>query len=363
MKSPVAKRWLVTATSLSVVIAALAAFKVQEILGAIAFAQSFPEPAEKVEVYVVASGDYQAMQTVYAEVTAPQRLTLRNELGGVIVKLGFAAGDRVSEGQLLVQQDVREEQARLRALKARDVLAARTFERNSTLFREKRLSEQALDEARAELESVRAEIAQVTVQIDKKTLRAPFAAKAGMHRLEVGELLTPHTAITTLVGEGETRWIDFELPQAAMQLQVGDPVAVMAERELTAHIIARDAQLSESARSLCYRAELTAADHGLLPNAVVKVRVPASRPQVVALIPDTALRVDQLGSFVYLLEQGEDNVLRARRQQVEVASRRNNTVAIAAGVSEGDRIAGKGAFKLRDNMKVSVAEPAAEPHS
>lgn len=364
MKSPNARRWLITATAMLAIIVLLALFKVQEIRGAIAFAQSFPEPSETVQVYVVESGDYQAMQKVYAQVIAPQRLVVRNELGGVIVELGFAAGDRVNVGQLLVQQDIREEKARLRALQAREDLAARTFERNSKLFREKRLSEQALDEARAELESLRAEIAQTQVQIDKKTLRAPFAAKAGMHRLEVGELLSPQSEITTLVGVDEKLWVDFELPQQAMQLTSGNAVAVVTDgKRLPARIIARDAELSATSRNLRYRAELEAKDQSLLPNAIVTVEVPAAPSQRVALIPDTALRVDQLGSFVYLLESGEEGELRARRQQVDVASRRNNRVTILSGLKEGDRIAAKGAFKLRDNMKVSVDSGAAEPQT
>ena len=80
-------------------------------------------------------------------------------------------------------------------------------------------------------------------------------------------------------------------------------------------------------------------------------------------MPDTALRVDQLGSPVYLLEAGEEGELRARRQQVDVASRRNNQVAILSGLTEGDHIAAKGAFKLRDNMKVSASDDAAEPQT
>ncbi len=96
-------------------------------MGAIAFAQSFPEPSETVEVHVVEGAHYQPVQKVYAEVVAPRRLGLRTELTGVVAEVGFAAGDAVEKDQLLLQQDVREEKARLRALKARELLAARTF--------------------------------------------------------------------------------------------------------------------------------------------------------------------------------------------------------------------------------------------
>ena len=94
-KQSPAKRWLLALGAIVLVIAALAAFKVQEIMGAIAFAQSFPEPSETVEVHVVEGAHYQPVQKVYAEVVAPRRLELRTELTGVVAEVGFAAGAAV----------------------------------------------------------------------------------------------------------------------------------------------------------------------------------------------------------------------------------------------------------------------------
>lgn len=363
MKTGSGKRWLASIVLMVLVIGGLATFKVQEIMGAIAFAESFPEPSSAVEVHVVDSASYQPMQKVFAEVVAPQRLELRNELGGIVASVGFESGAQVSQGQLLLQLDVREDEARLRALQARQQLASRTYARNQKLFRQQRISEQTLDESRAEFDSVEAELAQVKVQIDKKSITAPFAARAGIHHLEPGQLLPAQSDITTLVGLTSYLWLDFELPQAAPLLNVGDKINVVSAPEsLSAEIVAREGELSSSSRNLRYRAKFSAEGHALLPHSVVHVLVPAGKAVQAALIPDTALRVDQLGSFVYLLEKNEESGdLRARRQQVEVGSRRKNEVAVLSGLKPGDRIAAKGAFKLRDDAKVSVQQADAEP--
>lgn len=366
MKESSSQRWVISIVLMLLVIGGLAAFKAQEIMGAIAFAQSFPEPSAAVEMHVVDNARYQPMQKVFAEVIAPRRLALRNELGGIVESIGFESGATVSKGQLLLQLDVREEQARLNALQARLTLASTTYKRNQTLFQQRRISEQTLDESRAEFESVGAELAQIKVQIDKKSITAPFDARAGIHHLEPGELLPAQSTVTTLVGLTPHLWVDFELPQAAPLLNVGDEITLLAKAErLKATVIAREGELSDSSRNLRYRAKFSADGHDLLPHSVVHVQVPAGESVEAALIPDTALRVDQLGNFVYLLEEDkESGALRARRQQVEVGSRRKNEVAILSGLSPGDRIAAKGAFKLRDNVKVSVKQPnIAEPQS
>ena len=362
------QRWIISTVFIVFVIAGLAAFKVQEIMGAIAFAQSFPERSEAIEVYTVGRTSHQPLQNVFAEVIAPQRLELRNELGGVIAAVGFSSGAAVTQGQLLLQLDVREDKARLRALQARHQLASKSYERNQKLFQQQRISEQILDESKAQFESVSAELVQVEVQIDKKSITAPFAARAGIHHLEPGQLLPAQSTVTTLIGLTPYLWLDFELPQAALQLNIGDKVSINAQtKPLQAEIVAREGELSNDSRNLRYRAKFSTDGHDLLPNSVVHVQVAASEAIQASLIPDTALRVDQLGSFVYLLEDDEETgVLRAHRQQVEVASRRKNEVAVLSGLKPGDRIAAKGAFKLRDGAKVSIKQAEAaveEPQS
>lgn len=358
MKSASSKCWLISILIMVLVIGGLAVFKAQEIMAAIAFGQSFPEPSAAVEVHVVESGSYQAMQKVFAEVIAPQRLDLRNELGGIIAAVGFNSGEQVEKGQLLLQLDVREDNARLRALQARQQLAARTYERNQKLYKQQRISEQMLEESKAEFDTLAAELTQVKVQIDKKSITAPFAARAGIHRLEPGQLLPAQSSITTLVGLTSYLWLDFELPQAATLLKVGDTITLLASSgHLTAEVIAREGELSNNSRHLRYRAQFSASGHSLLPNSVVDLQVSAGEAVSAALIPDTALRVDQLGNFVYVLSEDPDTGdLRAHRQPVEVGSRRKNEVAILSGLNSGDRIAAKGAFKLRDNAKVSVRQ-------
>jgi membrane fusion protein (multidrug efflux system) len=262
----------------------------------------------------------------------------------------------------LLQLDVREDKARQRALQARQQLASKSYARNQKLFQQQRISEQTLDESKAELDSVEAELAQVSVQIDKKTITAPFAARAGIHHLEPGQLLTAQSTVTTLIGLKPYLWIDFELPQAAPLLNTGDKVTILAKpKNLLAEIIAREGELSNNSRNLRYRAKFPIDGHDLLPHSVVQIQVPSGDALEASLIPDTALRVDQLGSFVYLIETDQESGdLRAHRQPVEVANRRNNEAAILSGLKPGDRIAAQGAFKLRDDTKVTIKQTTTE---
>jgi membrane fusion protein (multidrug efflux system) len=207
------------------------------------------------------------------------------------------------------------------------------------------------------------------VVINKKRLTAPFAASTGIHQFEVGQLIQGDTQITTLVGLTKTLWVDFELPQRARDVAVGGQVHILREGQgsIAATVIAKASELSDKTRSLKYRAEFTSAQSGLIPQSFVALDVPAGQVRSLAEIPDTSLRVDQLGDFVYLLkadatdkenpESGQK--LRAHRQAVVVQSRKLNKVVIATGLNQGDLIAAKGAFKLREQLLVNIA-PSAE---
>ena len=369
-RSGAAKRWFITVLVCILVIVGLAFYKVKKIQAAIAFANSFPEPSESIEAFPVVLESYTPRIKITGEVIAPQRLELHNEISGTISKVGFSSGEAVEAGQTLLQLDDREEQARKKALLARRTLAQREFDRNQKLLAQGRVSEKAVDETRAELDMVKAELEQLQVTINKKRLTAPFAASTGIHQFEVGQLLPMDTRVTTLIGITETLWLDFELPQRASDVHIGDEVRIVREGEepVNATVIARASELSGATRSLKYRAAFTAKNSGLIPQSFVSIEVPAGKNRDLPVIPDTALRVDQLGDFVYLLKPDEDAnseatsepALRAYRQSVTVQARKLNKVVISSGVKQGDLVAAKGAFKLREKLRVNVVPSAVE---
>lgn len=367
------RRWLITLGACVLLFAGLAAFKYQQIMGFIAFAESFPEPSETVEATRVIKQASASRVTTLGEVVAPQSLELRNELEGRIARLEFKSGGVVKRGQLLLQLDISEEEAQLKAAEARLKLAELDLQRVRKLREGSTISAERKDQAVAQFDVAQADIAVLQATIDKKTLTAPFDAYTGLHQLEVGEFLQANSLITTLIGTTDYFWVDFSLPLSEASTAIGTEITVApiahADQAKTGVIVAKDSVISATSRNLRFRASI-ASDKDLPQNAVVNITVPTSQTTEALTIPATAVRRDQLGDYVFQLVADEktDNAYRAQRRSVTTASFMNGGdsaiesqwVTVKEGLQEGDLVAANGSFKLRENLLVYVTERAAE---
>ncbi len=360
------RRWLVVTLAAVALTLLLGGFKVWQIRAAIAFGESFPEQTETVEAVVVRELSWTPNVSAVGQVVAPSSVMLQNELPGRVVEVAFAAGDAVEKGQVLVRLDSRQEQAELAAARARAQLARTQLERAQQLLGRSATSQGEVDVAQASLSVAMADAAALEAIIDKQTLRAPFAARTGLHTLEVGEYLAANTTITQLVGVDDLLWIDFELPQQQTGLEVGTRVSVTApgllDEPAEATLIARGAALSDTSRSRAFRASLSGQSERLVPGAIVRVGVPMGEPTSVAVLPATAVRHSGFSAQAYVIvSRQEDNeeVLRAELRTVTLGDQRDQQVVILEGVKVGERVAATGAFKLRDGMRLRV-EPAAD---
>ncbi|GAA5314923.1 MAG: efflux RND transporter periplasmic adaptor subunit [Candidatus Pelagadaptatus aseana] len=363
------RRWLVTAAICLALFAALALYKTLQIKSMIEFAESFPEPSETVETATARELSLQTRASTLGQVVAPQTINLRNELEGRITRVNFTSGSQVDKGQLLLQLDVAEELARLEAAEARLKLAKVDLDRVRKLRKNRTVSEERLDQAEAQYDIAHADIAALQATIDKKTLRAPFAARTGLHTFEVGQLIATNTLITTLVGTNQYRWVDFTLPLGKAQASEGTRVIVSRTNgeRFEGEIVAMDSVMSANSRNRRYRARVDT--EALTHNSAVNVSVTTGATTNAIVIPATAVRRDGLGDYVYVLEKepdAADNAYRAKRRQITLMPELQSSmalqqaaepqVAISKGLKTGDKIATKGSFKLREGLLTYTAE-------
>ncbi|MBA54280.1 MAG: efflux transporter periplasmic adaptor subunit [Pseudomonadales bacterium] len=364
------RRWGLTAVACVAVFAALAFFKVMEIKAAIAFGESFPEHSETVEDAVVEVADFTPTIKVMGTVVAAKRLDLHNELAGEITKVNFVSGGHVEAEQILLQLDVSIEQANLAAAEARADLAQSTFARAKDLYGRNAVSKEQLDQAQSDLATSLAEVKVLQRTIDKKTLRAPFAATAGLHQFEVGQYLPENTFITTLVGDSEVAWVDFKVPQFYRPLEIGAEVVIESighsnnQVRIRGTVIGENTIVQTENRSRLYRAAIKADNKRFTANTMVSVHVPIGDAAEVLQVPAAAIQYDALGAYVFLLQSVEDGEgFRAHRHQVKIKTTIGDTTLLAtpdatSGIKAGDPIAAAGAFKLHEGILVYTKDRA-----
>jgi membrane fusion protein (multidrug efflux system) len=354
--------WLVVALAMTGVVGALGFYKYGQIQASIAAAAAFPEPQETVEAVRVRQGEWTRTAKAVGTVVALRQVEIRNELAGTVVEVGFASGDIVEAGQVLVRLDARQEQASLAAAQAEAEMARLTFERRQKLKSSQTVSVQDLDTARQAFEAANARALNLQVGIDKKTITAPFRARVGLTDLQPGAYLDEGTSIAMLQGVADDAFVDFALPQDnAAAIQPGSTVTLAGSQidggAASADIIAEDASVDGLNRTVRFRALAKGLGETLRPGGFVDVIATVAPPQPSLFVPLTAVRRAPYGQLVYVLAE-EEGKLRARQRIVKTGPVQDDEIAVLDGLAEGDLIAGAGSFKLREGLLVQVGGDA-----
>jgi membrane fusion protein (multidrug efflux system) len=354
--------WATVLLAIAGIAGGLGYYKYAEISAAIAAAEAFPEPQETVEAVRVRRGEWAASTRAVGTVVALRQVELRNERPGTVVEKGFASGDVVEAGQVLVRLDTSEESAALAAAQAEARLAKVVFDRRDQLRSTDAVSALDLDRAREELAAADARVMSLEAGIAKKTLVAPFRARVGLTDLQPGAYLDEGTRIAMLQGVNADAYVDFSLPQdMAAAIRPGASVSLAGPqipgRSVGAEIVAEDASVDASNRAVRFRAIANGLGEALRPGAFVDVIAATAPPQPALLVPLTAVRRAPYGDHVFVLVD-EDGKPRARQRAVQTGQVQGTEIVVTNGLAEGELIAGAGSFKLREGLLVQIADPS-----
>ena len=344
--------WLITLVVCLAVTGGLAGFKYFQIAEAKALAESFPPPFSVVTTASAQQDEWTAIRRLTGTVRAPQFVEVAAEATGRVVELPSEAGAVVQEGEVLLRLFDDDLKAQRAAFEADLNLVNLQLKRTRELKKDAMASQDQLDTLEARQQSLNAQIAAADAQLSRLTLKAPFTGRLGIYTQSVGDLMRAGDRLTTLSGMGDTRWIDFKIPQGVARVAPGDTVRLLSlDREFLgeAQITAVADALATGLRAFDVRAEID--DARLRHGELVLVEVRTRRPEIVFTLPAPAVRWDAEGPHVFVLkdaEQGAYVPLRAELRRIEVVGERSGTVMARGDLFAGETLAVQGAFKLSD---------------
>ena len=316
-----------------------------------------PERPEIVGLATAEPTEFRSIATAIGTVLAPRSIQLKSELVGTVTKVSFEPGQIVEQDQLLVQFDTSVEEAQLASALAMQQIAESTFKRTQQAASVKAISELELEQAVSMLAQAKAEVSRLGAIIRKKTLRAPFRARAGLFDLHAGQYLPEGTAITMLQGIETYAHIDFMMPQLVSDsVKVGDSIKIESEgKEIDAIVIAIDSQADRITRNVMARGRIEELPESLQPNDSVKVAIPFGPIVSSVKVPITALRNAPTGPFVYrqVADDKDPRKYRVRMTQVVPGRSSGDSIAIMQGLQVGDIVVTDGSFKLREGVLVA----------
>jgi len=333
-------------------------------------------------------------------VTARRQATVSAQITGTLTQVLIEEGDHVKAGQVLGRLDDTSQKATLAQAEAQlhasqALLAqyqvqlaqsARDLKRAQELGAHKLISEQAVEQARTQVDAQTAQVEgqrkqidlalasvrSAQVQLDYCTVRAPFTGVIIAKAAQIGEIISPfsagggftRTGIGTIV-DMDSLEIEVDVNEAYInRVQPGQPVESVLNAypdwKIPSHVIAIIPTADRAKATVKVRIGLDLKDDRLVPDMGVRVSFleehqPAARdapPPRGVLVPTSAIRTEDKHDVVYVLAGKK-----AQRRAVTLGGTIADARQVLSGVSVGETVITDPPAELKDGAAASVAKP------
>ena len=304
-------------------------------------------------------------------VQALSQATVRAKVPAEVRAVHVRDGDRVRQGQVLVEFDtaalkaqLAERSATLASARANLAQAQRTRQVNAQLVEKNFISQNAFDNADAALRAqaaavdvAQAQLAQTQLTLDDAVVRAPIGGHVSRRHVQPGEKAGVDAPLVSIVDlsrlEVQTQAAVSDVARIALGAPAQVVVEGIGERRFDGRVERINPGAEPGTRSINFFVSLP--DQGGLLRvgmfATVLLRVGSAEP--VPALPLAAIRSDAGLDFVWVLA-GD----RLRRQPVTLGRRdeRARLVQVTSGLALGERVLASRFDGLRDGQPVRLVE-------
>ncbi|MBS3805530.1 MAG: efflux RND transporter periplasmic adaptor subunit [Oleiphilaceae bacterium] len=157
---------------------------------------------------------------------ADRSVSVKAETDGVVRQLHFKRGDRVSAGDLLAELAIESRQAGLQ--EARSLVERREIEFRAAqqLRQQDSISQTGLAQARAALDSARAQLKMAVSEVERTRITAPVEGLIETRDVEEGDFLSRGTPVATVVDLNPIRVKGFLSERYLNRIEVGSRAEV-----------------------------------------------------------------------------------------------------------------------------------------
>jgi RND family efflux transporter MFP subunit len=311
-------------------------------------------------------------------VTALQTVDLRSQVTSTVREVHIREGQNVAKGDLLFSLDARADEANIRKAEAQVAkdrsdlaTAVRNLERQQELYRQKFISQSALDVVQNQVDTLNGQIAVDQAALESARvargyaeIRAPFAGRTGTINVRAGSLVQPGATGAALVTitQIDPIAVAFTLPESELtglqQALAAGPVVVSASPQtggetFKGRVTFVDNAVDTASGTIRVKAEFANAGSKLWPGMFVNTELAPRTLRAATVIPAQAVQTGPESRFVYVV--GPDHKIELRKVALAYI---DEGIAVVVGLPADVRVVTEGAQNLRPGS--TVAEGGAE---
>ncbi|HKO15188.1 MAG TPA: efflux RND transporter periplasmic adaptor subunit [Gemmatimonadaceae bacterium] len=323
-------------------------------------------------VTVVRAEEIRTGPAISGALQPEEEATIRAEISGSVLATYAEQGQRVTRGQLLARID--DSAVRDQVLSARSAVTTaqnnldvqqHELERNQTLLKAGAIAERVLEQsqaavtgAKAQLANAQAMLANARKQLENTRITAPFSGVVSARSVSAGDVVTPGTAMITVVNPATMR-LEASVPAEQLSaVRLGAPVDFTVNGYPNRHFTGRITRINPIAdpatRQVRIIVSLPNAGGTLVGGLFADGRV-SSETHVAPVVPTSAVDERGLRPTVMVIRNG-----RAQKQEVQLGIRDASaeTVEVTAGLTPGDTVLLGAARGISANTQVTVNAPS-----
>ena len=287
-----------------------------------------------------------------------QGVMLRPEVSGRVARLGFADGQAVQRGQVLVQLDDTLQRAQLQQAEAQASIARTNLQRSRELFAQQFVSASAVDQNAAALQVAEAQVALAQAQVARMRVLAPFDGRAGIGNVNLGDYVKDGADLVNLE-DSRAMLVDLRLPERfAGRLKPGLivhlDVDAMAGKRFEGRVEALDSQIDTNGRSLLVRARVDNPGLVLKAGMFARANVIFAVRENAVVVPEEALVPQGGKQWLVKVVDGPDGKPVSRRIEARLGLRLPGVAEVLEGVAAGDRVVTAGHARLMRDQPVPL---------
>lgn len=374
-------RWILMLVGVVVVFGGVFLVKAMFAKGTNDFFDHMAQPAVTITASAAKQDRWSNANEAVGTLVAVNGIDVTAESGGVVRSIEFQAGQPVQAGTVLVRLNTANEDAVLKALESSAQLAQTQAQRWQALGRDHLVSVDDVQTRTTAAASARAQVDAQRALIAQKTVRAPFSGVLGIRRVNLGQFISPGTAVVSLQ-QLDPIFVNFNLPEQLIgKLAQGSTITATVDalpgQTFTGTITALDPQVDPATRNFTVQATLPNPGGALRPGTFAKVGFGLGGERDVVVIPQTAVSFNPYGNAVFVITKvarkpGETDPqgkpltgdkLVVTQRFIKTGTTRGDLIEVTAGLKPGEQVVTSGLLKLRNGSEVIInndVQPSAD---
>jgi len=295
---------------------------------------------------------------VFGTVEADKSINLFPLNSGKVERIHVKAGQKVSQGQLLVSLDTDLMESSLKELETALALAQTVFNKQQKLWIDEQIgSEIQYLQAKNNYDALVQKLQTLKEQMAMSEVRAPFAGTIDEVFAKVGELAAPQMPAVRLVNTSGV-YVKADVPESyANRVKVGTPANVAftsMDYEVAAEVLQVGQFIQEGNRTFSINVSLPADPGTVKPNQMVHVALQDYTNNTALAVPSSLIQQDVEGNdFVFVLEN-KGTYSEVAKVFVEAGLSYEGRTEIKSGIEAGAQLVDKGSRSVRTGQRVHV---------